>query len=103
MPTDEEWVVIIISVVVVLALLAYFGVLIWAKENKRWMFSPYEPPDLPNGYKINGQVKELTPDEQEERRKLIESAIRTNNGISNTNETDSTVSVIDLLASGVSA
>lgn len=103
MPTPEEWVVIVISIIVAVALLVYFGVLIWAKQNKRWVFAPYEPPDLPNGYKINGQVKELTPDEQENRRKLIEAAIRRNKGISDLNETESTVSVIDLLSTSVSS
>jgi len=103
MPTPEEWVVIVISIIVAVALLIYFGVLIWAKQNKRWVFAPYEPPELPNGYKINGQVKELTPDEQENRRKLIEAAIRRNKGISDLNETESTVSVIDLLSTSVSS
>ena len=45
------------------------------------MFAPYVQPDLPNGYKINGKVTELTPEEQENRRKLIEAAIRENNGL----------------------
>lgn len=103
MPTPEEWVVIVISIIVAVALLVYFGVLIWAKQNKRWVFAPYDPPDLPNGYKINGQVKELTPDEQENRRKLIEAAIRRNKGISDVNETKSIVSVIDLLSTNVSS
>lgn len=103
MPTTEEWVVIVISIIVAVALLVYFGVLIWAKQNKRWVFAPYEPPELPNGYKINGQVKELSPKDQEERRKLIEAAIRRNNGISNLNETESSVSTIDLLLTNVSS
>lgn len=101
MPTDEEWIVIIVSIVLVVALVVYFGVLIWAKEKKRWMFAPYEPPELPNGYRINSPIKELTPAEQETRRKLIESAIGTNKGIANQSETDSSVSVIDLLSSGL--
>nr|QBK90447.1 MAG: hypothetical protein LCPAC103_01280 [Pithovirus LCPAC103] len=99
MPTDEEWVVIVVSIILVVALIVYFAVLIWAKENRRWMFAPYVPPPLPNGYNVNGQVKELTPEQQENRRKMIEAAIRQNKGLEEQSTVDIPVtdSTIDLL------
>ena len=81
MLSDEDWIVIIISIILIIALIVYFIFLVWAKRNNKWIFAPYVQPKLPNSYPLNGTVVELTAAKQETRRKLIEAALSQNKGL----------------------
>ena len=95
MPSSEEWIVIVVSVIIILALIVFFVVLVWAKESKRWIFAPYVQPDIVNGYRINGEPKELTKDEQENRRKLIEAALKQSASLKEQSTFDVPLTTID--------
>ncbi len=52
-------------------LIIYAIFLYWAFVRRRWIFAPYEPPPLTNGFQPGGDVVSLTEAQQECRKQVL--------------------------------
>lgn len=62
---------VIIVIVLIVFLIIYAIFLYWAFVNRRWIFAPYEPPPLKNGFQPGGDVVSLTEAQQECRKQAL--------------------------------
>lgn len=62
---------VIIVVVLIILLIIYAIFLYWAYVNRRWIFAPYKPPPLKNGFQPGGEVISLTPAQQACRKQVL--------------------------------
>ena len=62
---------VIIVVVLIVFLIIYAVFLYWAFVNRRWIFAPYMPPPLKNGFQPGGDVITLTPAQQACRKQVL--------------------------------
>ncbi len=61
----------IIVIVLIVLLIIYAIFLYWAFINRRWIFAPYEPPALKNGFQPGGDVVSLTEAQQACRKQAL--------------------------------
>lgn len=62
---------VIIVVVLIIILVIYAIILWWTHRNRTWIFAPYRPPPLPNGFQPGGEVVSLTPAQQACRKQVL--------------------------------
>ncbi len=62
---------VIIVVVLIVLLIIYAIFLYWAFVTRRWIFAPYMPPPLKNGFQPGGDVVSLTPAQQTCRQQVL--------------------------------
>jgi hypothetical protein len=62
---------VIIVVILIVALIIYAAVIYWTYVNRTWIFAPYTPPPLANGFQPGGQVISLTPAQQACRKQVL--------------------------------
>lgn len=63
--------VMIIGGLLLLALFIYLIVVFYAYKNGWWIFGPYTPPPLENGWQPGGPLQQLTPEQAAARRNCL--------------------------------
>lgn len=68
---------IIALLIIIVSTVLFIAFVIYCYSQKKFMFASYDKVPLANTFKPLGEVTKLTPDEVQQRRELIESALNT--------------------------